>query len=344
MEVVDYVTHSDLSSNNNYGAIIENIADFAEDHGWTINEKRIGVQWAHLGSNQYGWVSGSEVFIQLTCNDIKRPKKWMLLSAESKGSAVAYEQPYYSIDYLIDDTAGYSTTNYRHPFLQVGHIQTNMRGFNCSYVFNGLKQWIFGNERWILNIIQRNATVCASAFFGIPSLINEDSPLLGHVMWKTGINPDYSAGTYFPSGDEELLAGPWSVYLSGGNGTGYPHGGDNVYGFCGTNIGYLSYAGTGLSSSYSGTGFTMQHLLKTQSWSGKRTILVPLIYSNPAPTTIFSPFAYMPIGMVRFSGLDIGQVLTYGSEEYKVFPFNSAFSPEGSSGTGRHCAWAVRIK
>ena len=335
MEVVDYVTHSDLSSNNNYGAIIENIADFAEDHGWTINEKRIGVRWAHLGSGQYGWVSGSEVFIQLTCNDIKRPKKWMLLSSAYQ------EQPYYSID--LDDTAGYSTTNDRHPFLQVGHIQTNMRGFNCSYVFNGLKQWIFGNERWILNIIQRNATVCASAFFGIPSLINEDSPLLGHVMWKTGINPYYSYGTYFPSGDEELLAGPWSVYLSGGYRTGYPQS-SNVYGFCGTNIRYLSYAGTGSSSSYSGTGFTMQHLLKTQSWSGKRTILVPLIYSHPAPTTIFSPFAYMPIGMVRFSGLDIGQVLTYGSEEYKVFPFNSAYSPEGSSGTGRHCAWAVRIK
>lgn len=336
MEAVDYEVYTSIPTTNNYSVVLENLADFAEDHGWTVDELKVGYNWGNFG----GWVTGTESFLQMHCNDILRPITWRFRTAAVTGGN------YYAADYCGDVHRIYNSSTATHPINQNTALSTNMQGFKIASLNNALSQWIFGNNRWLFMVIQLNAIACSSIFFGIPNLLNNSSTV-GHMIWKTCVDPTYNylgnipiGNNYWPS--SERLAGPWSTQLSGGPGTGFAgQVTTSLYGFCGSNIRYLSVAGT--TGQYSGKGFLMQRLLQLQSWSGKRFIVVPLVYSHPAPTNTFSPFAYMPIGMVKFAGLEIGQSLFYGSEEYKVFPFNSEFNEAGTQSPGRHAAWIVRV-
>lgn len=338
-------------TSTNKMAIIENLADFAEDNGWTVDELRTRYNWNQASSGS-GWVAtpGGQGFLQLHCDNAQFPMTYRFYSFSFARSST-YTYSFCDIRMFTDEYRTYSTTGSKeHPIWQ-GSESHNMIGFSfTSLGFNPMKQWVMGNSKWILTVIQRTATLCASAFFGVPDVLNQNSEY-GHILWKTcaGITHVHG-GTGWPSTDSILggvgidnLAGPWSKQLSGGGSSNFSGGTTGNYGFLGVNLQNVTIMGNQNSSS-SGVGFLMNLLLKTQTWSNKRVIVTPLIYSHPGVQKQFSPFAYMPIGIIRFVGLDIGQVLTYGSEEYKVFPFNSAYSPEGTSSVDRHCGWAVRIK
>lgn len=71
----------------------------------------------------------------------------------------------------------------------------------------------------------------------------------------------------------------------------------------------------------------VEELLNANNFSGKRPMFKQIYFQERNVDAQYQPVAYSPVWFINFDGLDGGDLLTYGTETYRVFPVGSkAFS------------------
>lgn len=165
-----------------------------------------------------------------------------------------------------------------------------------------IKQWCFGNSKIIVCCVQIDAVFCTHLIFGSPELFNtgdtEGDFLLFYGYYYAWhyyqTNPTYNAlkshGWLYGGADvdEKFSLGTYEAGITG------------------------SEAGVGL---YHKAG-------NKNNWSGKRVMQKDLIYLRDSVDGVYFPIGVQPFFFIEFTGLAIGQTLSYGAEQYICLPLH----------------------
>jgi len=186
-----------------------------------------------------------------------------------------------------------------------------------------IKQWVvcYGTK-FIHNIVNINNVFLDHAIFGVLDLF--DSSLSDGIFHQKTI----TRGSYQYYGGCD---GHWTNYITKADGLENPiilvNG---VYSMveAGTHLARLNtgvlrpFAGGPTNSVY---GDYYDNIILQNTWSGKRVIHTPTVYTQLSG--LVCPVGRMWYGVLNTENLTPGQILTYGNEQYQVWPVYSTTYP-----------------
>jgi hypothetical protein len=332
-------------------------------HGWTEEEWIPEVTWATI-TGTGAWRSYSDGgFLQMSKTGYGTQNLIVSLACVAREafgahgingsmrSQLAYEANYFGAQenpICQNAIAGPPVSCAENLFYSLGN---NTGGFDVGRSSLIPKVWFFAGPHWICVVTQMNSVYSQMMHFGSFEMY-EDNPSQGQVFGLSTQNLSVKIGsTYYDNW-------AWSVYPSLSKAvipfsTGYVgsfgydwifgsyfyyhsrtenHTYDNIWRMrdnC--NIDETNYG------SESNLGIPVMDLgpaVKANHYSEKRPLLKPVYYiSHPVENgpldNVWQPICRAPVWCTRFSGLQIGSELTYGSEKYLVFPARTVNSTYG---------------
>lgn len=301
--IVNYAVYDNLATNRIF---FDKLRDFAVTCGWTKSRENRSQQWASIGGGNYGFVAGAEEFMELKStgwgsnNLIYRFR----LQTGGTGDSEALQVGGHFVDTL-------NTTNSEHPVQRNG--STTRWNVTWAYWFptkmvNIPAVWFFGNSKYIAWIMKFDATFTMMGHIGLPELFDTSETEFqcvsyyassGPVAWTTkpagaGRSLDAFVYSYFVNGAQlgnvTTLLRPNFTFDSGNNlGVEYWQ---NPYQICQA------------KNSYSEIRPAMQQIF--------------FYYNGTYWLPVFKHWAVR----LNTHGLEIGEKVKYGAEEYLVFPWS----------------------
>lgn len=204
--------------------------------------------------------------------------------------------------------------------------------------------WIFGDGKWICAVLSMDGVFCQSFWFGSPIMF-EDNPSQGmgygvsyvkeynNVHWWYNWNGADEVGwPWWPMkrtlDDEGWLCHPTMDFYYNSRPAFDDNGSSSDVCHIYYNVHYWDDPSADAPSPFNDSNLfrdpilNLGQCLQANDWSGKRPMFRQTIFINDA-SNLVQPIGMLPNYLCRFSGLQIGQTLTYGSEEYLVFPIHS---------------------
>ncbi len=343
-------------------AVLNNIRTFAVAQGWVQDYWNTDVTW-QPATGGFGADVGNGNYLQLSSTGFG-----------AQNIIVGLQHHRSHVQLGARDTTAYTTQDAKPVFQDTiydrGHAPTDYT-FQSRYGNNEwfadwgwalkegsmTKQWIFGNDKYIVCIVTIDGIYYTMMhfgtfpeFFGTPT--GTDGVMTGYLSMRQTIAPHYVTDwTYHVP----ITTVTWGSGITTYHDVyGYTPGGSYQYCFCFkydgreltyhssvansglylrfsptnfpagyTNHPYLNVSGGGYyiaSSNFTQQGYRALLDIGTISFSGRRPMFKMVYAYNRQSDSVWCPLAKSPFWVINFQGLTPAQEFSIGSRDYIVFP------------------------
>jgi len=289
--------------------VLEKIKIFGESCGW-VCDYQTGCAWGRQAGGEYGWVgNGSEDFLELHSTGYGTQDMRLRIKMTGTGTNPKTEFMHVGLSPGIP----YDPAVSKHP---VDQNTINSSNRNHTSVPPGTVPalWIFGNSKYLLIIYQIAQDLILPFHFGTIDLFEENTD------FYTANSPYHNAHPY-PKWYQMFQHparwdSPWARWDWGNAQAfwdnkvwGTSHVCSNVYVDPGTDL-----------ASRNGHFDRMRYAVAANRWTGKRPLIKPTVYGKRESDGMWEPVGAGPYYFLEFAGLNIGEHLVYGDQEYICFP------------------------
>lgn len=298
--VLNYEIHENLASCRDF---FQKLKLFSIAQGWTLKREEISKQWASIGGGQYGFVAGTQDYMELF--SVGHGRQYLNFRFLCRNDSATDAQDFWIRGHRYDT---YKTTVSTPP-VDINAAESAWNDIGKYSGFHSIKKsnipalWLFGNSKFICWVMQCSSTYLVYGYFGSPNLFYADETnmaFLSRAYPNTGSWLNLNLYSVFDQGlDVGMLVNNITTY----------------------NLNHVRYNYT--SDWTNSCFYPMSHLMKKNAVSNVRPIAPHLFYVKNADLTRWYCPGTLWIGKLVFDGLSIGQKLKYGSEEYIVFPITT---------------------
>lgn len=280
----------------NHHAFLEELKNFCQAQGWTIVRFLQNVQWKTTSPQSF--IAGTESFLEVLSTGYGSQTLHFRLRMENAGSDSQAEW-LHTAGHLGNTTLQSVST---HPVDQTG-IWTNNKFLSIPAITIPTV-WFFGNDKFILAVIKCDSTYVQFLTFGTLELFASSETQANFYGWSNTTQTNrkwYNKNTpcpfdqitdqvYYNSARKTSTNAGWNYTLTTGNGV--------------TNGKFGSY----------GDGIVENENLDV------RPIQKQLMYVEDSADSLWFTLGWSWIFRVWHEGLQIGERLVYGDQEYICFP------------------------
>lgn len=313
MSLLSYQYHASPSSHKD---VLQKIKVFAVAQGWTLTWEQNNKYWGDTGGGVYGWLAGpdNEDNLQLTSSGYGSQSIIVRFRASANGVDPQAEWIYVNVidpNYPSVDTS-ISNNPVRHHSMGdsfVDKLSQSPASIPAMY--------LFGNDKFILAIMQMTTTYWVAISFGSIELFDQ-TRTDGYGSWTSHWTYSnvyqwyqlltYSGYFHYPGYRTSALSPNYgTMWMEGQEGDGGRVVIDPYL-----NAAYLD----GLVDVWT----SYKYAAATNAWTGKRVLLKPTVFYKRRADDLWEPLGTLPFYFCSFYGLTIGEELDYGAETYKIFP------------------------
>lgn len=308
--IYNYTIHTNPAGGKD---ALTKLRTFLIAQGWRSEDYRTSVRWQYVSPGVYQWASGDDDFCQMFSNGYGHQSIRMRFRVEYD-SGYTNHYKFHSSMLAPTDDGSIDYSNGNHPQQQGEWTLGYTRSLSVpSGTFNEL--YLFGNNKWCLIGFRCTATTFIQFNFGTPELYPEyrnTTELMmrfpgqvteqSYYRWD-GLDSGLYQGYFYP---------PWSHRTSSTHDFLYYGGDAQNYNGALLNMGF--YNGT---EYHYWNGFP--NVRQVNSWSGKRLMMRPDMFVKNASLT-WEPIGHHPAWALPVSGLALGEVISYGNDDYMTFP------------------------
>lgn len=286
---------------------------FLISHGWVSEHYETSVDWGSDGGTGYQWNAGNDDFCQMYSNGYGHQPIRMRFYVEYDATDTNHLKFYNTMVYPTNN-GDLDYTSATVPYLKDYMYCSYMIYLSVpSGTFNSLH--LFGNNKWCLCGFRCTATTFIQFNFGTPELYPEYRNTTELQMRYPGQQHNnvlykwyaLDAGSY-----QGYFYRPWGYRGSySPQILWYDGAGKNYTGAC---CNYNTMAGSEV-----GHWNSFRNVRRVNSWSGRRLMIRPDFFVKNS-SGVWEPIGHHPCHAVPVTGLAMGEVLKYGSEEYTTFP------------------------
>ena len=337
---------------------IDKVRTFAVSQGWVQNQWLTGTDWDD--SSPYGFtVSDSNAcFLELSSGGYGTGGGTQDLEVRIQHTRSNYgEQEHYL--FLNMTNGGDYTVQQALPWAQNGRTAVNLYNYYTNDMGMHIGDatyddlWIFGDDKFIIASLSMDGIFCQQFLFGSMHMF-EDNPTEGacrglHMMtrqypdeeapmWQYWSDDNIGYPAHWPGfrgiyADARLPT--FDIYWDGGSAI-LPHNAfslgcnlwlQDTFADSGPTPRYLQGAGDSQSGNF--VFLNVGECLKANYYSNKRPMLRMVYFGKRSSDSVWVPICKSPYYFLETAGLTIGETLTYGSEEFIVFPVGPYYSPIG---------------
>jgi hypothetical protein len=353
--LLDYVTHINVADGND---LLDKIRQFAVTKGWVQEEWQSQMGWEGSGSS-YGFVSDTDcAFLCLSTTGYGTTPiiVKIYLGHGGPGTNINSLNGVYLYTAMCESaTIDYTSDVYPYvhncistPYQQINNsynTKCSFAGLNVSKTETINQVWIFGDDKWICAVVNYDGYNCHQIHFGQFEMF-EANPYQGMVCgWTAQCKYNTSPTTYlhhYPA-EGQIGSAWWRVCGSLGS-NHYVGNGDLCYSdddsypkntvrnilhatqvaMYGCNL-YPATIGstrerTDYKQSLTKAGFNLEKAIRLNAHGSARIMSKIAYFAQSRIDSTYIPVCKSSIYLTRFDSLAIGEVLTYGAEEYMFFP------------------------
>jgi hypothetical protein len=314
MSLLNYAYHANPSDHHD---VLNKLKSFAVSIGWTSDYYYdTNIDWGSTGGTPpYGFISGgrsmcqlystgygvanADLIVRYACNiDSGDPQhEWFIQYGVKPGER--------TLDYY--DSNGPLTESQ-------GIFSDYIYGYNSMSPGTMNAVWFFGTTKILIMVISVDTSFCYYTVFGFPELFDETDPGVIYSCGSCFQNSVSKVYWYNANNQRSEYRLPWQFIGSGGPTC-------NAWGVRNSSEGPTRRYGTSCNTDVSAGYFAeCRRAVRLNSWTGKRTMIKPIeFYYNPT-AGVWYPLGTWPFYYIPFAGFSMGDTVTYGAEEYLVFP------------------------
>ena len=322
MSLLNYQVHYNPTSHKD---VLSKIRNFAVAQGWTSDTYETSKDWLHDGS-KYDWLAGTSDFLQLYSNGYGTHDLIFRFHWEGTGVDAQAETCY-----LTGIPPGSRTPDDQiatKPYLQ--DMYTGIYGYDDTFPSGAhVALWIFGNDKFIIVVDQVSSDTLLQYYFGTIEMFDQEASTFGFTrmtQWTGGsLVPWYNMKT-----QESYFISPWDGGWGTTSGGGYTHAwwdGDEASGDRTRHNCRFTY--TNLVNHFAFN--SLSRIVRANTFTGKRVLVKPTVFGQRRSDDIWMPIGTFPFYRIECSGLQIGEMVTYGTEEYLTFPNSFAGKKYGTA-------------
>jgi hypothetical protein len=338
--ILDYVHHTNVGGQQD---TLDKIRSFAITQGWAQEAWTTGYRWDT--TSPYGFTLADPDGAYLELSSTGYGTQSLIARLECYNS---YNNSVPGVGVNMVDTVGYSliqTLPYCQDRLTFGYddIVSKVAGMNIGIAdYDDL--WIYGDDKWIGASLSMDGVYCQHLHFGSFE-IYEPNPSQGMCRGYTTYVDDWTWYGYADATSGYVGHPYWVVegYEYAGTGKRLPsfdiywddqskYNSYNDMKIAWNIWPWDNYFDSGipyyLRTSYS-PFLNIGTCLKTNAFSGKRPMFKQNYWCKRTSDSLWVPVCRSPIYFLNTAGLTIGEVITYGLEEFICFPFGPYQSPLG---------------
>lgn len=299
--VLNYEMHENLASCRDF---FQKLKLFAVAQGWTLKREEISRQWASIGGGLYGFVSGTQDYMELFSSG--HGSQYLNYRFLCRNDSETDAQDFLIRGHRYDT---YKTIVSTHP-VDINAAESAWNDISRYSGRHSIKKenipvvWLFGNNKFICWVMQCSATYCVYGYFGSPNLFYASESNFAFLSRAA----NFGSYTWLTANLSSIFDQGLDVGMLVNNITTYSL--DHVR---------HNYTLDGVTLTNS-CFYPMSHILKKNAVSIIRPIAPHIFYVKNSDLTRWYCPGTLWIGRIVFDGLSIGQKLKYGSEEYLVFP------------------------
>lgn len=318
MGLLNYEIHSNPAGHKD---ILSKFKTFAQAQGWTIDQYLTSQEWKY-NAGTYEWMAGNEDFLQIRSAGYGNQNMVYRFRAFGEGSDPQAEKLYVKgIDPNHTAIESIST----HPVDQNAYNTAVYVSYLSLSPGTTPTLWLFGNDK-ILIMINKTTTEFIQGFVvGSPELFDPAEDEGFFVATSTNGN-NYNYKWYDYASQSSYYNSPFY---------GYPNQTLAWYDGAGRSSTDWKYNAEFYYNDNPGGSFNkLTRAVGANNFTGKRTLIKPTVFVKRQSDGVWFPLGTLPVYLIEFAGLTIGETLTYGTEQYLAFP---------NSITTRKYGFAVRI-
>jgi len=307
MTLLNYAYYANPTSHHD---VLTKLRTFALAQGWTSDYYHSeSVEWAATGgSPAYDFIGGAESALGLWSNG--HGLQDLIVRFRCTQSGV---DPQNETMYCAGIQPGTSRVpdggQSAQPHAQTGYYTHSRYATHSMSPGTMHGVWFFGNAHFIYMVLAPDSSFCTFLLFGTPSLFKPTDK--GVYLVTGGTYFDYYVYWYDAWGAQSKYA---LAHERTAN-TSYYNSWD---------ANYDRRLPTWRNSTYVNATTviynTLYYAIQLNSWTGKRTMIQPMVYMMRYPDSVYYPLGTWPVFLIPFTGLGMGDILTYGAEQYMVFP------------------------
>jgi len=307
--------------------VLDNIVTFATARGWTTLESKIGQKCA-VGATLVWSADANRGYICLQKQGYTNQSLLVKLETIQAGM----------INVMMCSSSSYDQANIC-PSMQYGLAQGHSQSYE-TFTFTGMsiketanqKMWLFGNDKWLCCVVTTDGTYTTFLHFGSYEMFEAD-PTEGQLCGWQGIYGVTSPVIYnqwedYTATDAVKCAFLRNIVYSYTWGGGYFGGPSFMFRYESEDKCYnneLNYSIWGFGKFKYTTApaeflANFDECLTVNGFSGRRTMMKQILSYKRNADSVWVPVARSPFYVCNFLGCTIGETLTYGSEQYMVFP------------------------
>lgn len=299
MTVLAYETWNDLADGK---AVLAKLKDFAVAQGWTNVEYQTSKAWTNLGGGVYGWAAGSEDFLLLTSPGWgSQTLQFRMRVYPTSGDA---------LDNTFEIQGHKGTTSYdtgsTHPLLKTATVWSINRPWHSLPSSTIPVTWLFGNDKFLMVVCKVDDEFCVFIPFGTFELVDPSETEADFLPWNvTAYGPTqrwYSHQISFPYDFSTADC----IYYDGARKA---------------STGGVNWTMSTSTNTYSGSKFdNYGRAVLRNIYSAIRPIFKQKFYVQKTSDSRYRLLGSAWVYRIWTEGLQIGQKIKYGSDEYLVFP------------------------
>jgi hypothetical protein len=324
MSLLNYQVHYNPTSHKD---VLSKIRTFALARGWTSDKYVTSKDWLwDSGNSKYDWLAGTTDFLQLYSNGYGTHELTFRFHWQGDGSDAQAEW-----GYLTGIKVGSRTPNDQSsikPYIQDTYC--GAYGYSDSFPSGAhVALWLFGNSKFIMVVDQVSSDTVLQFYFGTAELFQQAMSTFGftrmaqwvvtpHHHWYT--MKDYQTNFISP------WDGGWNINPGGGYRQFWWDGDE-----CSADRVRMNFKFTSADGLTAQAFNSLGRAVRANTFTGKRVLIKPTIFGKRRSDDVWMPIGTFPFYRIECSGLQIGEKVTYGTEEYLVFPNTFAGKKYGTA-------------
>lgn len=309
MSLLNYQVHYNPTSHKD---VLSKFRAFALARGWTIDKYETSKDWLWDGG-KYDWLAGTSDFLQIYSNGYGSQD--LIFRFHFEGTGVDGQSEWCYLGGIDPSNRTPNDQSSQKPYLQDTFIGTY--GY-CEGLPSGshVALWLFGNDKHLIMVDQVSADIVLMFFVGTFELFQESMSTVAmarFTQWSISKAKWYEAKV-----NDNYFVSPWDKYHTteassyrifwwDGNKTGGARVRPNVH--------FTNSDGFGTNVFNS-----LSRGVRSNSFTGKRVLFKPTYFGQRYADDVWMPIGTLPFYRIESAGLQIGENVKYGSEEYLVFP------------------------
>ncbi len=307
MSLLNYAHYTSVAGHKD---VLAKIKTFAVDQGWILDDYRTNVEWGSDGGGGYEWNSGTGDFCQLYSTGYGAQNIIVRLFAWENGSDPQSE-------YL--DITG-TSPSWRNVDSADSHNPVHQHYYCSHYGLSMLpttipEMYVFGNSKMIFAVVRMDTLFSWQIYFGTIELFDpaETEVMVVDNSWKSRY--DYGGKWYNIAGNSNysgrvscVIDRDYETYNNwyhDGGGKNWDRVWLNVYDYGGALTGNFS---------------KLHRAVQLNNFTGKRPLIKTTVFIRRNSDGVILPVGVFPMYHLVYTGLQFGEVLTYGTEQYIAVP------------------------